>query len=146
MKMFTSDLPWCYVIPKIVRVAYYLWLYLLCNQIRGSTMLLYQIFQRLKMFTSDLPCSPVISPDDTCYTCCATKFEEVPYFCTKYSRDRKCSPSDLPWCHMSWHRLHGFQLLNVSVSTAQSSVLSLSLSNSLSLLSIRPSVCLSLSD
>ena len=85
--LFTSDLPWWHM------------LYLLCNQIRGSTMLLYQIFQ-----------------------------------------------SDLPWCHMSWHRLHGFQLLNVSVSTAQSGVLSLSLSNSLSLLSIRPSVCLSLSD
>ena len=27
----------------------------LCNQIRESTTLLYQIIQRLKMFTSDLP-------------------------------------------------------------------------------------------
>ena len=45
--LFTSDLPWWHM------------LYLLCNQIRGSTMLLYLIFQRLKMFTSDLPCSPV---------------------------------------------------------------------------------------
>ena len=110
-----------------------------------NTMLLYQIFQRLKMFTSDLPCSPVTSPDNTYYTCCATKFEEVPCFCTKYSRDWKFSSSDLPWCHMNWNRLHGFQLFNVLVSTAQSDVLSLSLSNSLSLLSVRPSVRLSVS-
>ena len=33
----------------------WIWHTKLCNQIRESTTLLYQIFQRLKMFTSDLP-------------------------------------------------------------------------------------------
>ena len=37
---------------------------------------------------------------------CATKLEKVPHFCTKYSRDWKCSrviSSDDIWALISWH-------------------------------------------